>query len=280
MARSVGGVGEALAASAGTVMVGLGLMALAEFAKVRYAGPAIALSLGVALVASLTLTPALLRLFGQARLLARAGPQVAAEVAAPATLTRRQAWLLGLDQPPGRAPGRVVARLVAIAAAAVVIGLHVQANYRATGELSPQSEQPAGAGGDPAPLHRRRDRPASRSCSSPTTTGRAREGQLEIDHLSRGFAVLPNVAEVRSLTQPLGMPMPRPAAGRTDGTADQSCAGRSEPMWPSSAQSMRARPATTSPARCGTKSGGRDPLRHPARRGSKATRSSRRASTR
>src|SRR5207302_11479769 len=33
LARSLGGVGEALAASAGTVMVGLGLMALAEFAK-------------------------------------------------------------------------------------------------------------------------------------------------------------------------------------------------------------------------------------------------------
>src|SRR5205085_8315656 len=66
VARSVGGVGEALAASAGTVMVGLGLMALAEFAKVRCAGPAIALSLGVALIAALTLTPALLSLAGRA----------------------------------------------------------------------------------------------------------------------------------------------------------------------------------------------------------------------
>ena len=37
LAWAVGGVGEALAASAATVMIGLGLMALAEFAKVRYA---------------------------------------------------------------------------------------------------------------------------------------------------------------------------------------------------------------------------------------------------
>src|SRR5262249_22397937 len=65
VAGSVRGVGGALAASAGTVMVGLGLMGLAEFAKVRYAGPAIALSLGIALLASLTLTPALLRLLGR-----------------------------------------------------------------------------------------------------------------------------------------------------------------------------------------------------------------------
>src|SRR5207244_3102246 len=45
-------------------MIGLALMGLAEFAKVRYAGPGIALSLGIALAASLTLTPALLRLLG------------------------------------------------------------------------------------------------------------------------------------------------------------------------------------------------------------------------
>ena len=55
-------------------MVGLGLMALAEFAKVRYAGPAIALSLGIALLAGLTLTPALLRLIGRGRVLAETCP--------------------------------------------------------------------------------------------------------------------------------------------------------------------------------------------------------------
>src|SRR5262249_37477458 len=64
--RSVSAVGGALAASAGTVICGLGLMGFAEFAKVRCAGPAIALSLAVALLASLTLTPALLQLLGRA----------------------------------------------------------------------------------------------------------------------------------------------------------------------------------------------------------------------
>src|SRR5262249_41653798 len=72
--KSVGSVGGALAASAATVMVGLGLMGTAEFAKVRYAGPAIALSLGVALLASLTLTPALLRLLGKTVFWPRGAP--------------------------------------------------------------------------------------------------------------------------------------------------------------------------------------------------------------
>src|SRR5207302_4547420 len=65
LSASVSKVGGALAASAATVVCGLGLMGLAEFAKVRCGGPAIALSLTVALVASLTLAPALLRLLGK-----------------------------------------------------------------------------------------------------------------------------------------------------------------------------------------------------------------------
>ena len=61
---SVKAVGGALVASAGTVICGLGLMVLAEFAKVRCGGPAIAIGLCVALAASLTLAPALLRILG------------------------------------------------------------------------------------------------------------------------------------------------------------------------------------------------------------------------
>src|SRR5213079_1714280 len=92
LSHSVGGVGEALAASAGTVMVGLGFMALAEFAKVRYAGPAIALSLGVALVASLTLTPALLKLLGKTVFWPRRPPE---PITGPRLATVRPALDLG-----------------------------------------------------------------------------------------------------------------------------------------------------------------------------------------
>ena len=53
-------MGGALVASAGTVIVGLGMLYFSSFAKIQYTGPSIALSLTVALVAALTLAPTLL----------------------------------------------------------------------------------------------------------------------------------------------------------------------------------------------------------------------------
>ena len=213
LTRSVGGVGEALAASAGTVMVGLGLMACAEFAKVRYAGPAIAASLGIALLASLTLTPALLKLLGK---------HVFWPLKAPAPI---EGLALKVHQPHAPpAPCKLglwdwVSKIVArrpipvwFAAAAllmplVIVGLCVQPDYRATGELSPQADSLRGlaaiqrhfTAGEVGPITVLLT--SEEDWTSP-------DGRRQIAHLSRGFARLPNVAEVRSLTQPLGMALP------------------------------------------------------------------------
>ena len=65
VSNSVAKVGAAIAASAGTVICGIGMMIFAEFGKFRDAGIAISFGLTVVLVASLTLTPALLRLTGK-----------------------------------------------------------------------------------------------------------------------------------------------------------------------------------------------------------------------
>src|SRR5262249_44884544 len=131
--KSVAAVGGSLAASAGTVVCGLGLMGFAEFAKVRCAGPAIALSLAVILLASLTLAPALLHLLG-----------------------RHVFWP---GKPEGGAGHReretpwewisrhVVARPVlvwSVAALALLplalLGTRVRPNFKPTGELSPSSD--------------------------------------------------------------------------------------------------------------------------------------------
>ena len=53
-------VGGALVASAGTVIVGLGMLCFVTFAKIRFTGPAIAMCLAVSLIASLTIAPVLL----------------------------------------------------------------------------------------------------------------------------------------------------------------------------------------------------------------------------
>lgn len=62
---AIGNVGTAIAASAGTGILGIGMMAFATFGKLQQAGVAIAFSLFVMLCAALTLTPSLLRLGGE-----------------------------------------------------------------------------------------------------------------------------------------------------------------------------------------------------------------------
>ncbi len=65
VSNSVAKVGAAIAASAGTVICGIGMMMFAEFGKFRQAGFAISFGLVIVLLASLTFTPALLRMFGR-----------------------------------------------------------------------------------------------------------------------------------------------------------------------------------------------------------------------
>lgn len=62
---SVGKVGAAIAASAGTVICGIGMMVFAEFRKFHDAGIAISFGLVIVLLAALTFTPCLLLLMGR-----------------------------------------------------------------------------------------------------------------------------------------------------------------------------------------------------------------------
>ncbi len=200
--QSVAAVGGALTASAGTVICGLGLMGFAEFAKVRCAGPAIALSLAVAVLASLTLAPALLHLLGGA--VFWPGRRPAPGPRLQARTDRETLW--------ERISRGVIARPVLVWSAAVlalvplaVLGLRVTPNYKSTGELPPQSASIRGVqaiqrhftAGEIGPLTVLLA--SSHDWNSP-------EGRAILEHLSRGFGLLPNVAEVRSLTQPLGTP--------------------------------------------------------------------------
>jgi RND superfamily putative drug exporter len=63
--RSIGSVGAALVASAGTVMCGIGMMYFAQFGKFRQAGIAIPFSLLIALCMTLTFSAAIMRMVGR-----------------------------------------------------------------------------------------------------------------------------------------------------------------------------------------------------------------------
>jgi putative drug exporter of the RND superfamily len=64
LSDAIGSVGAAIAASAGTVICGIGMMIFAEFGKFHEAGIAISFGLTIVLAASLTFTPALMRMVG------------------------------------------------------------------------------------------------------------------------------------------------------------------------------------------------------------------------
>jgi putative drug exporter of the RND superfamily len=241
LSRSVGVVGSALAASAGTVICGLGLMGSAEFAKVRCAGPAIALSLAVALLASLTLTPALLRLLGRAAFWPRSRGWERDKVrgwengrvrewGARRTRSRKRlsAPALSFSHSPTLSPSysltrshfwdwiaqSVVARPVLVWSSAVlaltplaVLGFWVSPLYKATGELHPSAGSVQGLAAVQRHFTAGEIGPLTVLLRS-STDWNTPPGREALAHLSRGFALLPNVAEVRSLTQPLGIPLP------------------------------------------------------------------------
>jgi RND superfamily putative drug exporter len=196
---AVGHVGGALAASAGTVIWGLGLMVFAEFAKVRCAGPAIALSLVVALVASLTLTPALLRLLG---------PRVfwPGRLPTPADVGHGGFW--------DRASRAVVARPLAVLLACLavllplaVVGYRLKPNYKPMGELRPTADSIRGLDVIERRFTAGETGPVTVLLTAPADWN-GPEGRRVLARASRALGYLNNVAEVRSLTQPLGTPLP------------------------------------------------------------------------
>ncbi|MFL5243733.1 MAG: MMPL family transporter [Gemmataceae bacterium] len=194
--RSVGTVGGALAASAGTVICGLGMMGLAEFAKVRCAGPAIALGLLVALAASLTLTPALLHLLGRRVFWPIGLPKKATGAEDPDLWTRISRNVV---KKPVLIWGLAVAGLIPLA----LLGLRVRPTFRPTSELSPSSSSIQGLAAIQSHFTAGETGPVTVLLVS-STDWTSLEGRRLIAHLSNGFAALDNVAEVRSLTQPLG----------------------------------------------------------------------------
>lgn len=198
--RSIRTVGGPLAASAATVICGLAMMGFAEFAKIRCAGPVIGLALAVGLAASLTLTPALMQLMGRKLF----WPRPTLSLNSRASFTER-IWDR-LSHGVVRKPGWILFGSITLLAPFALFGLHVVPSYSPIGDLGPKAESIRGLNairrhfiaGETGPITVLLT--SDRNWKTPA-------GREVIGYLSRGFAQLVNVAEVRSLTQPLGEPL-------------------------------------------------------------------------
>jgi putative drug exporter of the RND superfamily len=233
--QAIGQVAAALVASAATVIVGLGMLGFSSFAKIRYTGPTIALCLAVALLASLTLAPAILVWIGTALFWPFRAPHREAELKSPAESAARDAAesaagaASNIETRPGgvwgwvgdvviRYPVTILVVCLTILAPLAVRGACAKANYSQLADLD--ADRPSVVGAD---LARRyfavgELSPAVVLIEHPALDFRSARGRTAIEEISRRLAALGSVAEVRAATRPLGKPQ-APAA-------DQSLFGR------------------------------------------------------
>lgn len=202
-------VGSALVASAGTVIVGLGMLFFSSFAKIRYTGPSIALSLTVALCAALTLAPVLLfwlrgAIFWpfrppQARPAAE-GPQVDLEDAAGSRFWARAADAVVTH------PLLILVVCLSILTPFAVVGARTQSNYSQLADMDPDRLSVVGSNVIKKYFAVGELSPTSVLLSNPNLKFQSPAGIEAIRRISGRLGKLDNVAEVRSLYQPLGTP--------------------------------------------------------------------------
>lgn len=186
----------ALLTSAGTVIVGLSLMGTTRFKLFSSTGPSVAVGLALSLLATLTLTPALLVL------LARYRPRSFRGLTAPSSGVWDRFGRAAMARPLLSWLGAL-----AVMAPLVVLGLRTHLVQDLLTEL-PRSTPSAQAFRliadkfEPGLLA-----PLTLVLESDTDL-RGSEGLALIDDLSRYLARHRDLAEVRSVTQPLGSPEP------------------------------------------------------------------------
>ncbi|MBA3482819.1 MAG: MMPL family transporter, partial [Pirellulales bacterium] len=189
---SVDRVGPALTASAGTTIAGLMMMVFSEFGKFTISGPAIAISLAVALLVCLTLAPALL----------------ATPIGRQVTANKQDAagswfWTAVADRILAR-PGLVLALSLAVATPLAWYGIDAPVTYDIFSELPPDAASKRGTQlllrhlppGEIGPLTVLARLPGQDFASA--------EGRLKIAELSKRLHDLPGVDKVRSLYRPTG----------------------------------------------------------------------------
>lgn len=210
LAEAIRKVGGALVASAGTVICGLGMLWFSSFAKIRYTGPTIAVSLAIALAAALTLAPVLLHWLRGAVFWPFKPPHhtQGRDPEAESLLESPMSgfWSKVADL-VARYPGRILAVSLLALAPFAVVGARTQAGYSQLADLS--ADQPSVRG--EAVVRRYFEigelGPTGLLIRHPGLSFRTPEGRAVVEALCAKIARIPNVAEVRSVTRPLGRPL-------------------------------------------------------------------------
>jgi RND superfamily putative drug exporter len=202
-------VGAAVVASAATVIAGLGMLGFSSFATFRYTGPTIALSLAVALVAALTAAPALLAWLRAALFWPSRAPDHAVggarEVGNRAALPSRGFWVRAADLVVNH-PLKICVTCLAVLAPLAVVGARTRSNYSQLVDLDPDRPSVVGARVVQAYFSVGELSPTMALIEHPSLDFRSPRGRAAIEEISRRLAGLGGVAEVRSLTRPVGQP--------------------------------------------------------------------------
>jgi RND superfamily putative drug exporter len=202
-------VGGALVASAGTVIVGLGMLCFSSFAKIQYTGPAIALSLAIGLLAALTLAPVMLHwLRGAVFFPFRpphhekgADPDQESLDQIPLSKTWGKIATVVINR-----PGLILSVSLLFLTPFAILGARTSSNYSQLTDLSPDQPSIIGAKMVKRYFAAGELGPATVLIEHPKIDFRSETGRAAVENMSRTLASLKNIAEVRSISRPLGKP--------------------------------------------------------------------------
>lgn len=188
---TVRAVGEIISSSAGTVIVGLAMMATAELGLYNTSGPSIAIGVAIALLAGLTLTPALLAVLGSYAFWPRAARR----------LEDRGPWHTWASKVVKR-PLLAFLLPTAIMIPLAIYGAGLERNFDLLGDLSEQNE--ARRGFDILAEHFGPGQMQPLNVVVTDTSGYdTPAGLTRLEQLSAALQALPHVETVRSFSASL-----------------------------------------------------------------------------
>jgi len=189
-------VGGAIAASASTEIIGLGMMIFAVFGSFKNTGPMVAIGLVVTFFAAITFTPALLMIFGPI-------------IIWPATrerldITRRRGGVWNIvARAVTRYPGVILFLVLLGCAPLAYIGWRMKPSYTLKGELPKVSE--AKRGREILKKHFKESEIMPTKIVFRSKENLWSPGAIDaVYQLTNMLSLQPNITEVRSATSPLG----------------------------------------------------------------------------